>query len=187
MDWKTLLINRRAVRDYQDKEVPLPIIKEIIQDTCLAPTAKNGQPCRFIIIRNRDLMKRLSDESKSNLLADAVKNPALLAPDYEAMLRDDNFNVFYNAPCLVLFIGSCDIESLDVDVGLTVAYFMFSATSRGLGTCWIGLGAHIRNSLILWEIEMPDDCRIVAPVIIGYPINIPPASERHAPDIVKAI
>ncbi|MEN6373441.1 MAG: nitroreductase family protein [Smithella sp.] len=187
MDYKTLLTNRRAIRDYQNKEVPLSTVKEILQDTCLAPTAKNGQPCRFIIIQDRKLIKRLSDESKSNLLADAVKNPDLLTSDYEAILRDENFNVFYNAPCLVLFIGSNDVESLDVDVGLTVAYFMFSATSRGLGTCWIGLGGHIRDSIILKEIGMPNDCRIVAPIIVGYPVSIPLASERHAPDIVKIV
>ena len=50
MDFKTLLINRRAIRDFQNKEVPLSVIKEIIQDTCLAPTATNRQPCKFIII-----------------------------------------------------------------------------------------------------------------------------------------
>jgi nitroreductase len=121
MDFKKFLTNRRAIRDYQNKEVPLSIIKEILQDTCLAPTASNRQPCRFIIIQDRDLMKQLSDESKDNLLADGIKNPALLSPDYEARLRDENFNVFYNAPCLVLFIGPKDVRSLDVDVALTVA------------------------------------------------------------------
>jgi nitroreductase len=187
MDYKTLLINRRAIRDYQNKEVPLPIIKEILQDTCLAPTATNRQPCRFIIVQDRNLIKRLSDESKGNLLVDAVKNPASLSPDYKAILSDENFNVFYNAPCLVLFIGSTDLRLVDVDVALTVAYFMFSATSKGLGTCWIGLGAHIRDSMILKEIGMPNDCRIVAPVIVGYPVSIPPASERHEPEILKVI
>jgi nitroreductase len=187
MDFKTFLTNRRAIREYKNKEVPLSIVEEILQDTCLAPTASNRQPCRFIIIQDRDLMKRLSDESKGNLLADGIKNPTLLSPDYEARLRDENFNVFYNAPCLVLFIGPKDVRSLDVDVALTVAYFMFSATSRGLGTCWIGLGAHIRDSIILKEIGKPDDCRIVAPIIVGYPVSIPPASERHAPEIVKAV
>jgi hypothetical protein len=34
---------------------------------------------------------------------------------------------------------------------------------------------------------MPDDSRIVAPVIIGYPKEIPAASERHAPQILKII
>ena len=187
MDFKELLVNRRAIRDYQDKSVPLAIIKEILQDTCLAPTATNRQPCKFIIIRNRDYMKKLSDESKKNLLSDLEKNPESPLKNYEDRLRDKQFNVFYNAPCLVYVIGPKNVQLLDVDCGLTVAYLMFSATSRGLGTCWIGLGAHIRDHKILDEMGVPADCEIVAPVIIGYPTSIPPASERHAPDILKVM
>jgi nitroreductase len=187
MDFKTLLTNRRSIRDFLDREVPLSVVEEIIQDTRLAPSASNRQPCRFIIIRDRELIKRLSDESKRNLLADLVRNPGLPVKQYEAALRDAAFNVFYDAPCLVYVIGPRDVYSLEVDCGLTVAYFMFSAVSRGLGTCWIGLGAHIRDRAILSEIGVPDDCRIVAPVILGYPANIPPASERRVPEIVKMI
>lgn len=187
MDFKTLLTNRRSIRDFQDKEVPLSIIKEIIQDTCLAPTARNGQPCKFIIIQNRDDIRKLSHESKKNLLADLEQDPESTIKNYETYLRDEKFNVFYNAPCLIYVIGPEEVHSLDVDCALTVAYFMFSATSRGLGTCWIGLGAHIRDRKILDDIGVPVDCQIVAPIIVGYPAGIPPASERHAPDIVKII
>ena len=187
MDFETLLKNRRSIRDFENKDVPFPLLKEIIQDTCLAPTSSNGQPYRFIIIQNRDYIKKLSDESKKSLLDDLIRDPNLPLKQYETALRDGQFNVFYNAPCLVFFIGPKEVHSLDVDCGLTVAYFMFSATSRGLGTCWIGLGAHIRNREILADIGVPRDCRIVAPIIVGYPTSIPPASERHSPDILKVI
>ena len=187
MDFQTILKNRRSIRDFQNREVPLSVLKEIIQDTCLTPTAGNGQPCRFIIIQDRHCMQRLSDESKRNLLADLMKNPDSPLRQYEATLRDENFNVFYNAPCLVCIAGPNNIRSLDVDVALTVAYFMFSATSRGLGTCWIALGAQIRDRKTLDDIGVPSDCRIVAPVIVGYPTSIPDASERHAPNILKVI
>ena len=187
MDFETILKNRRAIRDFQNKEVPLTILKEIIQDTCLAPTASNGQPCRFIIVQNRDYIEKLSSDSKKSLLDDLARNPNLPLKQYEAALRDERFNAFYNAPCLVLFIGPKNVYSLDVDCGLTAAYFMLSATSRGLGTCWIGLGAHIRDKKILDEIGVPSGCRIVAPIIVGYPTSIPPASERHSPNILKTI
>lgn len=187
MDFNTLLTTRRSIREFQDKEVPLSVLKEIIQETRLAPTASNRQPLKFIIIRDRELIRRLSDESKKSLLYDLLMDPSLPLKQYEAALRDGQFNVFYNAPCLVLFAGPKDLRSLDTDCGLTVAYFMFSATSRGLGTCWIGLGAHIRDQKILDEIGVPADCRIVAPIIIGYPESIPPASERHSPEILKIV
>ena len=96
MDFKTLLTNRRSIRDFRNEEVPLSIIKEIIQDTCLAPTASNRQPCKFIIIRNRDDIKKLSDESKKNLLSDLERNPGSPLKQYEPRLRDEQFNVFYN-------------------------------------------------------------------------------------------
>jgi len=187
MDFETILKNRRSIRDFQSKDVPLSILQEIIQDTCLAPTASNGQPCRFIIIRDRDTIKKLSDESKKNLLSDLEKRTDSPLKKYEAYLRDEQANVFYNAPCLVYFIGPKGLYSLDVDCGLTVAYFMFSATSRGLGTCWIGLGGHIRDGAILADIGVPTDSRIVAPIVVGYPTSVPPASERHLPDILKTI
>jgi len=187
MDFETLLINRRAIRDFQNKEVPLSLIKEILQDTCLAPTSGNGQPLKFIIIQNREFMKKLSDESKKTLLSYLEKDPESPLKKYEPRLRDEQFNVFYNAPCLVYVIGPRNVQSLDVDCGLTVAYFMFSATGRGLGTCWIALGSNVRDRKLLDDMGVPADHRIVAPVIIGYPTSIPPASERHAPDIVKII
>ena len=187
MDFRTLLENRRAIRDFLDKEVPLSIVEEISRDTRLAPSASNRQPCRFIIIRDRALIERLSTESKRNLLADLARNPGLPLKQYEATLRNQTFNVFYNAPCLVYAVGPRDLFSLEVDCGLLVAYFMFSAVSRGLGTCWVGLGANIRDRAMLSEIGVPDDCRIVAPIILGYPASIPPASERRVPEIVKVI
>jgi nitroreductase len=187
MDFQALLTNRRSIRDFQNRQVPLSLVKEILQDSCLAPTASNGQPCRFIIVQDRDCIKRLSDESKKNFLADILQNPDSPVKMYEAVLRDENFNVFYNAPCAVFVVGLKKVKSLDVDGALTIAYLMFSAAARGLGTCWIALGSHLRAPEILDEIGMPEDCRIVAPVIIGYPATIPPASERHAPAIVKTI
>ena len=187
MDYETLLANRRSIREYEEREVPLAIIEEIIRETRLAPTASNRQPCRFIVIRDRERIRQLSDESKRNLLDDLARNPDLPLKQYEAVLRDSGFNVFYNAPCLVYVIGPRDVYSLDVDCGLTVAYLMFSAAFRGLGTCWIGLGAHIRERAILEGLGVPTDCRIVAPVILGYPKGIPPASERRTPEIVKVI
>jgi len=187
MDFKQLLTERRSIRDYEDREVPLPLLEEMLHDTRLAPTASNGQPCRFILVRDRERLKQLSAESKASLLDDLARNPELPLKKYEAALRDERFNVFYNAPCLVLIVGPEELYSLEVDCALTAAYFMLSATARGLGTCWIGLGAHIRSQKTLREIGVPFGYRIVAPIVVGYPVSIPAASERHAPEILKIL
>jgi len=51
MTFTELLQNRRAIRDFEEKEVPLKIIEEILQEATLAPSASNNQPCRFVVVQ----------------------------------------------------------------------------------------------------------------------------------------
>ena len=67
VDFPELLQKRRSIRDFQDKDVPPELVREIIQDACLAPSSGNGQPWKFIVIHNKGWIRRLSEESK-NLL-----------------------------------------------------------------------------------------------------------------------
>ncbi|UCE51281.1 MAG: nitroreductase family protein [Desulfobacterales bacterium] len=182
-----LLKKRRSIRHFENKEVPLKIIRDIIKESCLAPSAANGQPWRFIIINDRDLIKRLSDDAKKNLISYIEKNPDAPTKKYEAALRNPDFNVFYNAPCLVYIVGSKQVRNLYVDCALAACYFMFSASERGLGTCWVGLGTSIQDPNLLKLIGMPEDHKIVAPLIIGYPNSIPSPPERNEPQILKIV
>jgi len=186
-EFKELLKTRRSIREFEHKEVPIELIREIIQDSCLAPSSGNSQPWRFIIIKDREAIKKLSDESKRNFLFHLEKNPDAPSKDYEATLRDPSFNVYYNAPCLVFIVGSKEAMNLNENCALAACYFMFAATERGLGTCWIGLGKHIRDPEILELIGMPEDCRIVAPIVLGYPRSIPDQPDREAPKILKIV
>jgi len=187
MDFKELIIKRRSIRDFLPHPVPMEIINEILEETCLAPTARNGQPCRFVIIKDPDWIKRLSQENKESLLEEIRENPHSPLQNYADILRDVNFNIFYNAPCLILILAPEELSSAPYDAALTAAYLMFAAANRGLGTCWIGLGAHIRREETLSLLGIPSGFRIFAPLIIGYPRNIPPALDRHAPVICKVI
>jgi nitroreductase len=187
MTFTDLLANRRAIRDFEDKEVPQAVVQAILQDATLAPSASNNQPCRFVVVRCRKTIKALSDESKANLLRDNAEKKIRLNPDYVAFLQNEQFNVFYNAPCLIYIVGAVSLASLDVDAALAASYIMFSAVDKGLGTCWVALGANIRDPKLRGEMGIPDNCRIVAPIILGYPKAVPKASERHAPDILREI
>jgi len=186
-DFFDLLKKRRSVRDYEEKGIPLDLVKEIIKESCLAPNSGNGQPWQFIIINNKEWIRKLSDESKKNILSYIEKNPDAYMKKYEAVLRDKHFNVFYNAPCLVYVGGSIKIESMQVDCALAACYFMFSAQARGLATCWIGLGTNIQDPEIMKQIGMPGDYRIVAPIVVGYPKNIPDIPERLEPRILNVV
>jgi len=187
MDYAELLKKRRAIRDFKDQDVPESILIEILTETCLAPSAGNRQPWNFVMIQNRDMIKRLSDQSKANFLEDIQKNPDAPVKQYESVLRMPDFNVFYNAPCLVLFTGNSAVRTLAVDCALAAAYFMLSAAARGLGTCWVDLGGNIRNPDTLAELGLTQSNRIIAPIIVGYPAMIPDVPKRNSPVILKKI
>ena len=187
VDFFDLLVKRRAIRDFEDKPVPLEKIKEIVRDSCLAPSSGNGQPWKFLIINNKEWIKRLSDESKKNILAFINQNPDSALKKYEAALRNKNFNVFYNAPCLVYIGCSKSVRSGYVDCALAACYFMFSAAALDLGTCWIALGSEIQDPEIRSQIGMPEDYQIVAPMILGYPKDVPATPTRNEPQILKVV
>ena len=187
MEFSELLVKRRSIRNFQDREVPLSLLLEIIKISCLAPNASNRQPWRFIIVSKRDRIEKLAYESKSNLLKDLDNNPTPLLKKYETILRNERYNVFYNAPCLIYITGPKEVRSLDVDCALAASYLMLAATTRGLGTCWVALGSRIKDPDILKEIRLPADHRIVAPIIVGYPEEIPEPPKRNEPQIFKII
>jgi len=93
-DFCELLMERRSIRDFDETEVPLGLIREIVKDSCLAPSSENRQPWRFIIVNNKEWIRRLSNESKKNLLLYLEKNPDLFdAVEYSGFLAPGlNFN-----------------------------------------------------------------------------------------------
>jgi nitroreductase len=187
LDFKQLMEQRRSIRDFLDQPVPGPLIGEIIQECCWAPSAANNQPWHFIVVLDKEMMRTLSDEAKKNIVAGIRKQPGSPVAAYLSQLEQPSFNVFHNAPALVFIVGNPKMPSLALDVSLAAAYFMFSATSRGLGTCWIGLGREIRDPELLAAIGLPDGFKIIAPIIVGYPRQIPPAPPRNDPKILKII
>ena len=187
MTFADMLQARRSVRNYREEPVPLALIHDMIRESTLAPSAGNEQPWQFIIVNNKNMIKRMSDESKQHILACIAANPHDYASKYKGMLEKEAYNVFYNAPCLVLIGGPSDVKNIFVDCALAACYFMMAAASHNLGTCWVNLGAEIHTPDLRQTLGIPDNYRIVAPIIIGYPVKIPSMPERREPDILKVI
>ena len=185
--YETLLERRRSIRDYEDRAVPLEMIDTIIRESTYAPNASNEQPWKFVVVRDKAFMRQLSDESKKNILARIEKNPADPSAKYAQVLRNVAYNVFYNAPCLIVIAGPKGRRNLAVDCALAAGYLMMSAVAHGLGTCWINMGADIRDPGMRARMGLNDELEIVAPIIFGYPRRIPPAPKRNPPDILAVI
>lgn len=181
MNYRELLEKRRSVRNYTEKKVPLKIIRELIQDACLAPSACNVQPWHFIVIQNSEVVNDISEESKKNLLLDIKNNPDSLFKKFQDQLERSDFNVFYNANSLVLICGNKkNALALHENCALAASYFMLAATERGLATCWIGLGTKIVDHKLRQKIGLSPDLEIIAPLTIGYARDLPPVPERSA-------
>jgi nitroreductase len=190
MDFKNLLENRRSVRQFEDRPVAIEQVKEIINDSIKAPNASNKQAWNFIIIMNKEYMKKLSDVSRLGFIESVERNPNSPLKEYAVNLKEKKkVNFFHDAPCLVYITGPTSVSTIREDVGLLAAYFMLSAASRGLGTCWIGLGGGIRDKAVLKELGLPQGHHLIAPIVVGYPKDdkIPTMPERREPVILKII
>jgi nitroreductase len=186
MAFSDVLLKRRSIRKYLDKPVEIDLLKDIIHESTLAPSAGNEQPWKFIIVQNSQVLKKISKVCKENLLARIAANPNDYAKKYERMLQNESFNVFYNAPCLVLILGESHVKNLLFDCTLAASYFMMSAAAKGLGTCWINFARELTNPALLEQIGVPEDHTIVAPIIIGYPA-IEPSPPKRKPAIILKI
>ncbi len=187
MDFTELLRKRRSIRNYLEKPVSTDILKEIISESLMAPSAGNEQPWKFIIVNNKQLLKKISADCKNNLLNRIKNTPGDYAEKYLKMLQNPSFNIFYNAPALVIILGENNVKNLESDCALAACYFMMSAASRGLGTCWINFAKSLRDAELIAELGFPENHIMAAPLIIGYPAMEPAVPKRKDADILKVV
>ena len=187
MDFFELIKIRRSIRDYEDRDVPLQVIKDVINDSIKAPNAGNMQLWRFVIVNNREWVKKCSDASKKAILEGIEKDPNSPMKGYAGTLKNKDFNVFHNAPAVVYIVGTAKSATITADCSLLTAYFMLAAAARGLGTCWIAQGAEIVDPELRGLLGIPEDYKIVAPIALGYPKTIPTMPARKEPKILKII
>ncbi len=176
---------RRAVRDYLPADVPDDIIRELIKAGTYAPSAMNKQPWRFVVVKGRDTISRLSERAKKLWLDTAGRNndPAL-ARIADAM-RSPGFNIFYGAPVLVLIFAAPDAMRPECECALAAENMMLAARSLGIGSCWVGLGMPLgTDPMFLDEMKVPEGHRLVAPLIFGYPVREMQTAPPRTSDVI---
>lgn len=60
MELFEVLRNRRSIRHFQEKEVPKELIEKLLEAAFLSPSSYNKRPWHFIVVDDRDLLKKLS-------------------------------------------------------------------------------------------------------------------------------
>jgi nitroreductase len=163
---------RRAVRDYKPYDVPDDLIRELIKAGTYAPSAMNRQPWRFVVVKDRDVIARLSERSKKLLLDGTGKGDDPEAEHLATALRMPGFNIFYNAPVLILIFATPDAMSPERECSLAAENMMLAGRSLGIGSCFIGLALPLgSDDATLEELKVPKGYRLVAPLIFGYPVK----------------
>ena len=185
-DFFEVLYTRRSIRIYKDEPVPAEMIETLLKDATQAATASNLQPWEFIVITNKDFIKEISDSCKRKMLKTLETDPDNYLKRYEASLRNMDLNIFYNAPCLIYIVAPKSAPLAMFDCSMAACNMMLSARARGLGSCWVGLGASPEVE-VRKKMDIPKDYVIIAPVIVGVPDNEPAAPPRKAPIIRKFI
>ncbi|HZD43186.1 MAG TPA: nitroreductase family protein [Methanomicrobiales archaeon] len=166
--------NRRSIRDYQDKDLPVEAIHEIIDAGIQAPSGVNLQPWRFVVITDREVIQRISDYCKPILAKDLEAVEREESKAFIDALMSEDFSIFYNAPVLILVLGNQRDPMHAIDCTLCAENMMLAAWSLGIGSCWIGSATVMQRSPeMLSLLQIPEGFDIVSPLIFGYPAFVP--------------
>ena len=181
MDAVDVIYQRRAIRDFTDYIPPREELEALIKAAIQAPNGMNRQPWAFVVAEGRPLLEDWSKRAKAHFLA-TMSSGALHG--FREHLADPHFNIFYNAPTLVLICATDgDLMSLK-DCCLAAENLILAAQDRGLGTCWIGFSEpwfaspEGRAAAMIGEGHAP-----IAPIILGRPASLPPRVHRSTPNI----
>ncbi len=178
---------RRCVRSYKKDLIPEADVKFLIDCASFAPSGMNMQPWGFLVIQNKDVIRKLSEIGKRTMipLIEQFKNSSQGARDYLVFLKTEGTDMFYDAPLLVIILGNKSAPTAVYDCSMAAQNMMLAATSIGIGSCWIG-GVHraLLDGKLLKELGAPEGYIAVAPLIFGYPKGKTEMPDRIEPEVI---
>jgi nitroreductase len=162
MNVQKAIEHRRAIRKWQNKQVNKKTIKEILNAARMAPSAKNTQSHRYLIL-NRKEIKKLESHN-------VFKQPYL-----------------YNAPSIMVccadpkqYPKSTDVDETPekyayIDLSIAAAFMTLRATELGLGSVFV---AWIYRNKLKQALGIPMDYLVPFVIPFGYPAEDPKPKPR---------
>ena len=136
------ICKRHSVRAYIAKEIPTEKLDRVLEGGRLAPSAGNLQPWHFVVVTNQQKRSILSKGRFAKFLAESP----------------------------VVIVGCGDRASSPnwymVDTAIALQNMVLTATSEGLGTCWVGSFDETQVKRLL---GIPEKFKVVALLALGYP------------------
>jgi len=182
MELDVCIKGRRSVRSYTDEHVSKEQVEAVLEAGVWAPTAMQREPCRFIVIENKELIKYVSDEAK--VLAKQR------FPTYAKHLSTEADVICYNAPVLILVCTEKDqfADNNFAESVLATENMFLKAYELGLGTCYMGFVSLLKSKPdVLKKIGVPDNYEMMVPLILGHPKTKQESGKRKKPNILKWI
>ncbi len=150
--------NRYSVRQYLNRPVEPEKLEAVLEAARLAPSARNMQGRRFVVVRDAAVRKRLMTAANNQPFVSQA--PVVIAccatqPDY---------------------VMRCGQHSAPIDVAIAMDHMTLQAAEEGLGTCWIGSFYEDQVREIL---GIPSSISVIELLTLGYPADHPPASKSR--------
>lgn len=159
------ILNRRSVREYLDEQIKQEDLDLILKAGQYAPSAHRLQPWHFTVVQNKSVMDTLNIDTKKAMAAsdaDLIKG----------FLRNPDFNIFYNAPTVIVVSGERSWIEPVIDCAAATENMLLAAESLGIGACWIGFVIFIFGmgnfSKYLELLEIPEGYQPLYAISLGY-------------------
>ncbi|MCD6327849.1 nitroreductase family protein [bacterium] len=161
MDVYEAIETRRSVRAYGPDEIDRAVLLRIMDAARLAPSAKNLQEWRFVIVTDAEKKLRLQEAARGQkFVGQAAAVIACCAKTDEHLM-------------------ACGQQCYPIDVAIAIDHITLAAVAEGLGTCWIGSFFEDKAREIL---NIPEAIRVVELLTIGYPADSPKPKSRLSLD-----
>lgn len=145
-----LIETRRSIRSYKDQEIEEDKLNYVLQAFRKAPSAKNLQPWKLVVIKNKKILKDIAIAcNNQTFMEEAPMIIAACAKEEEAYGTMGGY-----------------MNSYPIDIAIALEHLILAATEKGLGTCWIGA---FKEQLIKDILGVPENVRVVALTPLGYP------------------
>ncbi len=152
MDIFEAMEERRSVRSFEaGRDVPGELVEEVLRCGCLAPSAGNVQPWRFVVVGEAEVKKALAAAALGQGFVAEAPVVIVVCADLAAHS---------------LSYGKRGIELYSVqDTAAAVQNMLLAATALGLGSCWVGA---FREDDVVRILRLAKDIRPLALVLMGY-------------------
>lgn len=186
-DFYQLLESRKSIRKFKNEPPSKEVIERILAAAMQAPSGKNRQNWRFVVVTGKKRDEYLEYSKKSWLgIRDILKQR--LKPS----LYDFTERFFYtlgDAPVLIFCYTHNSPEEKDLtsigSVYMAVENLNLACLVEGLGCCTMGAPLEIENEVnnflgvTQWPEFQKGEIKLLCGVVLGYPGHEPPKAKRQ--------